>query len=438
MSAIFKLSHHLALVLEESRLLRLATVILFYFNQGVAPGFFVFALPAWLAMNGQPTGSVAMLVSASALPWSLKFLNGFLVDRYTFLPMGRRRAWIIGAQILLLAVLLVGAAIAPQPSDIILLSALGFCANIAVNFQDVGIDALAIDLMPDDERARAAGLMLGAQFLGHALTTALAGWALEAGGFQLATLAIAVLPAATVVYGLVVRERTGERRLPWGQGGVHPRNRERQAVAWVPLLIDAWRALLVPGSLVLLPLLLLRAVPSGAFETFMPGHFSNALGWDLSAYTRLVATLAIVTGAYAVAVGGRLAEWLGERGLLAFSAIALTLLLAVFGTFPSLWELDFAIIGLLATTDLLIITYAIALVPVSMRLCLPNVAATQFVIYMGLSGVGRPVGALIAALMASAGFPQAIFWMASGSMALAALWALTVSPAASLTQHRSA
>ena len=34
----------------------------------------------------------------TALPWTLKLVNGFIMDRYTFLAMGRRRIWIIGAQ----------------------------------------------------------------------------------------------------------------------------------------------------------------------------------------------------------------------------------------------------------------------------------------------------------------------------------------------------
>ncbi|MEE4316580.1 MAG: hypothetical protein V2I74_06315, partial [Erythrobacter sp.] len=86
------------LVLAERKGLRLFTLFVFYLNQGIAPGFFAFALPAWLAVGGVSTAEIATVVAAAGLPWTLKFLNGFVIDRYTFLPMGRRRVWIIGAQ----------------------------------------------------------------------------------------------------------------------------------------------------------------------------------------------------------------------------------------------------------------------------------------------------------------------------------------------------
>ena len=86
-----------------------------------------------MAANGASTGEIAGVVSIAALPWSLKFVNGFFIDRYTFLPMGRRRAWIIGAQTVMV-VLLIGALLAPAYNDVFLLSLIGFCANAAVTF----------------------------------------------------------------------------------------------------------------------------------------------------------------------------------------------------------------------------------------------------------------------------------------------------------------
>ena len=58
-----------------------------------------------MAAGGATTGEIATIVSATALPWTLKLANGFIIDRYTFLPMGRRRVWIVGAQTLLVVVL---------------------------------------------------------------------------------------------------------------------------------------------------------------------------------------------------------------------------------------------------------------------------------------------------------------------------------------------
>jgi len=122
------------------------------------------------------------VLSASSLPWTLKFLNGFLMDRFAFLPMGRRRAWIVGGQAVLLSGLLVLAARDPGVDEVALVAAFAFVLNLAVNFQDVATDGLAADLVPEVERARAAGVMFGAQSIGIAATTALAGFLLAEHG----------------------------------------------------------------------------------------------------------------------------------------------------------------------------------------------------------------------------------------------------------------
>ena len=86
-------------VLAEHRALRLFTLFILYVAQGVPIGLFWFAIPAWMAANGAGAADVGYVLGLTALPWTLKLVNGFIMDRYTFLPMGRRRVWIAGAQL---------------------------------------------------------------------------------------------------------------------------------------------------------------------------------------------------------------------------------------------------------------------------------------------------------------------------------------------------
>ncbi|MEQ8411220.1 MAG: MFS transporter [Erythrobacter sp.] len=413
-----------SLVLAERRGLRLFTLFLFYLNQGIAPGFFAFALPAWLAVGGVSTAGIATVVAAAGLPWTLKFLNGFVIDRYTFLPMGRRRVWIIGAQATLLCVLVTGAFAAPEPGEIALIAALAFAANLAVNFQDVGIDALAIDLMPEEERAQAAGLMMGAQVVGLALTVAASGWMIETYGLTAALLVVALVPLLTIGYGLAILERPGERRLPWSAGETHRRNRALHVADWRPLIAGAFRALLAPLSLAFVPLLLLRALPSGVYETFLPKLFTGGLGWSLTTFTSLLALQAVVSGLYAILLGGRLVERFGERRIYIACTAILALWNALFAALPMLWQDVAFLIAFTVVVELSIMTYTIALVPVSMRLCVPSVAATQFVVYMGMGGAGRPLGAWLASAADGAGAPQAMFAAIALATGAASLYAV--------------
>ena len=278
------------LILTKSAPLRLLTLLLFYFTQGFPVGLFSYTVPSWMAANGESTGAVAAVVGAAAVPWTLKLVNGFIIDRYSFLPMGSRRSWIIGAQAMIVLVFLAGAVLSPQHSNVFLLSAFGFSANMAVTFQDVGIDSLAVDIMAESERAKASGIMFGAQTLGIAAATAMGGALLETYGFAVCMAVAANVPASVMLYGMAIREREGERRLPWSAGTSHPRNLEIHVAAWLPLLKNASRAILAPISLALLPILLINSISAGAHEAFHPGLATTTSGWSLSDYTNVIST----------------------------------------------------------------------------------------------------------------------------------------------------
>ena len=49
---------------------------------------------------------------------------------------------------------------------------------MATTFQDVAVDGMAVDIMKEEERARASGMMFGAQSIGIVAATALSGLAI--------------------------------------------------------------------------------------------------------------------------------------------------------------------------------------------------------------------------------------------------------------------
>lgn len=417
------------LILTQSKPLRLLTLFLFYFTQGFPIGLFFYAVPAWMAANGSSAGATASVVGMAALPWSLKLVNGFLIDRYTFLPMGRRRSWIIGAQGLIVVIFLTAAALSPAYSDVFLLSAIAFTANLAINFQDVGIDSLAVDIMAETERAKAGGIMFGAQVLGISAATALAGALLQQYGFSAAMEAAAVVPGAVMIYGMCIREREGERRLPWSHRESHPHNLAVKPQAWLPLLKASFKAVFMPLSLVLLPVLLLRALPAGAHESFHPILAVSTGGWTLSEYTNVMSTVQLVSGLIALSLGGwgvdalgaqRAAQILVPVGVVLFAAMALA---------APYWSQDSVLIGYFFAADVVTILVTVALIPICMRMCSPAVAATQFTIYMAMANFGRPLGASLAAATAGSGNPVMLYWgIAAGYAVIFAVLALVRFP----------
>jgi PAT family beta-lactamase induction signal transducer AmpG len=83
-------------VLAESSRVRYAAGSSMYFAQGIPFGLMNIALPAWLASQGVGAGEIASFLAVIILPWAFKLFSGPLMDRFQFLPMGRRRQCVRG------------------------------------------------------------------------------------------------------------------------------------------------------------------------------------------------------------------------------------------------------------------------------------------------------------------------------------------------------
>ncbi len=409
------------MILERSTKLRLFTVFLFYFTQGVPIGLFFYAIPAWLASNGASTTAVAGVVSASILPWTMKFFLGFVMDRYTYLPMGRRRIWIIGAQSTIVLCLLLAAVLSPGSEEIWMLSLLGFIVNSGTAFQDVSIDSLAVDIMPEDERAKATGVMFGGQVLGISSTTFVASRLIARFGTEAGYLGAAAVVGSALFYLILIREREGERRLPWSKGEAHPRNVSLQVEAWKPLLANSVRAMIAPLSLLALIIFLLRSMPSGVAESYHPGLATSIGGWSQTEYTDMMSKAQFAVGIFALSVGGWLVTKIGAQRSALGMCILISLFAIGFGLVRPYWSNGALLTGYFWQLEFFATMISVAFIPIAMRLCDPRVAATQFTLYMAASNVGRPMGNSVAAAADGAGKPEIMYFVLGGVFVVLAL-----------------
>lgn len=390
-------------ILVDSRRLRLFTLFILYVAQGVPIGLFWFAIPTWMATNGADAADVGYVLGLTALPWTLKLVNGFIMDRYTWLAMGRRRVWIVGAQMTMIVLLIGAAALAPQASDIVLLGMAGFLVNMATTFQDVAVDGLAVDIMEEDERARASGMMFGGQSIGMALSTALTGMAIARMGPSAAYLLAAGLIAVVTLYVLFLRERAGERRLPWSEGEAHARNLAIHVGAWGPIFRNTFRSMMLPASLLFLPVLLARGVHYGVFTGVTPLIGNGEVGWDEESITGLVGTAQLVSGIMGLMIGGWMGDYFGAKKstIAAFAMFLVVSLLMLVGT--AYWSEPSVFAAFVFSWIILDILITVVALPISMRLCDPTVAATQFTLYMATSNFGISIGAWVLALSGQLG-----------------------------------
>ncbi|NQX94585.1 MAG: MFS transporter [Erythrobacter sp.] len=110
--------------------------------------------------------------------------------------------------------LLTLAVVAPGPQDIAVLTVFLFSLNVCATFNDVAVDGMTIDIVPEIERPLLNSLMFASQSVGYALTGLIGGLLLAGGSMGTAALIFGVFVALASTFVALFRERPGERLLP--------------------------------------------------------------------------------------------------------------------------------------------------------------------------------------------------------------------------------
>ena len=135
---------------------RLLIVFTLGFSSGLPLALLSSTLQAWFADSGMSvlaTGSLSLL----GLPYVYRIVWGPLLDRYSLLPMGKRRSWMLVMQLFLLTGFNVLAWFSPTTSPQ-LMAALAFILACFSATQDVAIDAHRTEYLPQNEHAIGASV----------------------------------------------------------------------------------------------------------------------------------------------------------------------------------------------------------------------------------------------------------------------------------------
>lgn len=406
--------------LSESRPLRLTTVTAMYVAQGIQIGLILTAFPAYMAAHGTAPLAIGGWVSVAVLPWTFKLLYAPLMERYTFLAMGRRRPWtLVGT---LGSALGYGAmALVPDPlANLGLLTALMVGGSIFLALQDIATDALTIDIVPLDEQGHANGLMWGGKVLGGAATAAASTWLFGAVGVPatfalagLATLAFAPIP-------LLVRERPGERLLPWTAGAASAEAQALQLHGWAEIGRSLRRVVFLPACLLTALAGFALEINEGFFDAFGPVFTVQRLGWTDAAFSNTIAVARLAGGLAGMVGGGLLVRWLGQARAVRATALSLAALMGAMGLAAPFWSSGPAVHAYLLLFTVAQTLANVAFFATCMALCWKPVAAVQFGLFMAVYNVGYVVGsALMGPLVAVTTDVQALFATALVPVAVA-------------------
>ncbi len=381
--------------LSENAFLRYFNFSALYFTEGLPQGMLYIGLPAWMAMQGKTPTQIGAFAVATSLPWTFKFVVAPLMDRYTYLPMGRKRPWVLfGHAGLIISIFLF--ALVPDPlNNLSLFMAAAFCVSSFGAIQDAAGDAMAVDVIPPHQQARANGYMQGSRMVGSSLALVLCSWMLNKYSFQAAMLMLCFLVTVITIVPLIFREQPGEKIFFFTPGSASSVSQKMQIKSWPAILKTLYKVFRLRNSILIIIVLFITQGAYNFFETLLPIFAVKITGWTNVLYAKVFATADLVGGVAGMLLGGYLIEKFGKKRMINiyfFMILALVMALEFAGT---LWQNSSMLYGFIVTYRMLNSFAKIGVFAIAMQCCSKNISASQFTIFMTMGAMGSIAGAFL-------------------------------------------
>ena len=377
---------------------RLTAFFLLYVTEGIPLGFTATAIAAQMRRQGLGPAAIGAFVASLYLPWAFKWAVGPIVDTFSSQRFGRRRLWIFMMQLGMIGTLLAAMNV-DFVGQIGLFTAIIFVHNAFAATQDVAIDALAVAVLPEEERGAANGFMFAGASIGQAVGGAGVLFLIAVMPFQSTYVFVCLtIFAVTAFVVLPLRENTVVKASEVGQGA---RDVGKELALFVR---DSWRAF--TGSRGALVGVISALLPAGAYalSLSLQSNLAVELGLDDNQVAQ-INLYSTVIFAPACILGGWLSDRFGRR-----STLALFIFLTIVPTLWLAWTMWQA--GWIMPVDVkqpnrpqpstvLLVTFWTATIVYNvfqglyygirsalfMDVTTPAVAATQFTAYMALSNL---------------------------------------------------
>ncbi len=302
---------------------RLSAFFLLYMTEGIPLGFAATAVATQMRRQGLGPAEIGVFVASLYLPWSFKWIAGPFVDAFTSERLGRRRTWILLTQLGLVLTLLAAWPV-NFATELKLFSLLLLIHNSFAAVQDVAIDALAVEALPENERGVANGFMFSGAYFGQAVGGSGALFLTSLVPFSATYFSVAAcLMLVTLFVTLPLREPARQARVAI----VGPKLAAVSRKLWTAIR-DALRAFF--GSRGAFVGLLTAVLPAGAYALGLA--LQTNLAVELGLTDAQVAALALwstILSALGCVAGGWLSDRFGRRKTLALFLAATAV--------PTLW-----------------------------------------------------------------------------------------------------
>jgi PAT family beta-lactamase induction signal transducer AmpG len=375
---------------------RLTAFFALYLTEGIPLGFTATAIATQMRRQGLGPAEIGAFVGSLYLPWAFKWTVGPIVDVLSSERLGRRRMWIVLAQVMMVGSLMVALPV-NFSTELKLFTLIILIHNAFGATQDVAIDALAVNTLKAEERGLANGLMFGGAYLGQAVGGSGVLFLVPYTGFPATYFFVAaVILSVTIFIALPLQEPKGPPRLPGARSKLVTAGLEIVAFAK-----DSFKAFI--GTRAALVGVLVALMPAGAYALGLA--LQSNLAVELGLNDTQVATLNLwstVVSALGCVVGGWLSDRFGRKRMLALYLVgtALPTLYLAWAMQQHGWimPVDLKMAGrpvpaaaLVSVFWSMVIAYSVfqglmygTRTALFMDITNPRVAATQFTAYMAL------------------------------------------------------
>jgi PAT family beta-lactamase induction signal transducer AmpG len=374
---------------------RVLIILLLGFSSGLPLALSGGTLAIWMTERGVDLGTIG-LFSLVGLPYTIKFLWAPLVDALNvpFLSraLGRRRGWLVFAQLVLMATIVFLGILDPVATPFaVALGALLVATASAT--QDIVIDAFRVESLDTSEQAAGMAAYVFAYRIGMLVSgagvIALVAW-LEYLGVAREQVWMwgYVIAAAFVAVGLTA---TLLAREPAAPQEVDPERRHGKALhRVVATAFEAFHEFLTRDAAIAVLLFVVLFKFCDAFAGVLTGPFVISVGFDKAAYAGIVKGV----GLAALLIGG-IAGGVVARALPLVTSLWLAAFLQMASNFVFVWQAWMGVNHAALTATIIVENFTGAIgtvifVAYLSALCHERThTATQFALLTALAAVGR-------------------------------------------------
>ena len=368
------------------------SLCLLYFLQGIPQGLIYFALLDWLAGNNFSIKDIAIVTVIASIPWSLKFLIGPFVDRFSNSLMGKRRPWIITSTILMSITLIIGSIISDQNIDPTILGLILFSTILATSTLDVATDGLAIDILDENERGFVNGLMWAFRTLGMSISAIFSSVVINIYGLSYAMLDLGII---IIIFGIILfflKERQSDAII--SLNSIPHKENENMDLKFSRILSIIVNSFSNKFIFLLLLFCLTSNLASGIHFSSVSYLYINYAEWESYDLTKL-RSIGLYGGIIAALIGGYLSDKINPQTIIKISQIGLAIFCFVIGIYIEVLRNEFLGISILLAFSFFNSFGMTAVLSLCMKYSITASAASLFAIFMSARHLSRIGGEAI-------------------------------------------